>query len=350
MTAYSPMPISARQTGAPLEQLDLHGGMLSSSSAVDFSPASGYDNFKRGSLPSLLLGLNLLGAVAHGMGIFLVQTQARLHLELPIWHYKMNNTNTTESPVWTREAEITYINPSAVITLFFSLSCAFHVFISVFLMLLKCNRDAWYAQWYLKGLYHNIAIWRWAEYFFSAPIMLLLAAPLIGIREIHTIWAVVGSIGVTILFGWITELHGLGLIVSEQDPKCICNYSLYRRWRTGSWKTRLQIHLLGYVPYALCWAIVFDRFRLNMESAGDYVPDFVNSVVIGCFVIFTLFGLTQFVHQFWDWGPSVYWIGEVIYVVLSFTAKATLGFVVLYQSLVEGGRYDTVLQFKVNNN
>ena len=140
MTEYSPVPISAHQTGALLEQLREGGYYKFRRSNLSFLllglnilkkairerlQYDGYERFKNSSLPLLLLGLNLLGALAHGIGIILVRTQARIYMELPIWHYVMNNTNTTESPVWVREAEITYINPSTVITLFFSLSFGF---------------------------------------------------------------------------------------------------------------------------------------------------------------------------------------------------------------------------------
>ena len=37
------------------------------------------------------------------------------------------------------------------------------------------------------------------------------------------------------------------------------------------------------------------------------------------------------------------WMGEATYVILSFAAKANLGFLVLYMALVEGGLYDSVL-------
>ena len=56
----------------------------------------------------------------------------------------------------------------------------------------------------------------------------------------------------------------------------------------------------------------------------------------GSFALFTFFGITQLLHQALPYGPSLYWLGEVIYVILSFAAKAQLGFVVLYQALVEG--------------
>lgn len=182
------------------------------------------------------------------------------------------------------------------------------------------------------------------EYFFSAPLMLLLAAPLMGIREIHAIMAVVGSLAVTILFGWITEIHAQEYIELASTPYKLWGWELTRRWRPGSWRTRWQIHIMGYVPYALCWAIVFDRFRLNMQALVGIVPDFINGAVVSSFTLFTLFGITQLLHQVLPYGPSLYWLGEIVYVTLSFTAKANIGFVVLYQALVEGAIFDNQLR------
>ena len=201
--------------------------------------------------------------------------------------------------------------------------------------------------WFRSLLTSSLLLVRRLEYFFSAPLMLLLAAPLMGIREIHAIWAVVGSLAVTILFGWITEIHATSFIEEAPIPYVVCGWKLTRHWKPGSWRTRWQIHLLGYFPYALCWTIVFDRFRLNMAAVSELIPSFVNFAVVGSFVLFTLFGITQLLHQVLPYGPSLYWFGEVVYVTLSFAAKANLGFIILFQSLVEGGLYDNVLQFRI---
>ena len=308
-----------------------------------------YDSFQKSSLPNLMLALNLVGAVAHGTGILITRTQARMNIELPIWHNLLVNTGNTSHPVWTRDEYVVHINPVDVITAFFGLSFGFHIIVSLFLVARIYMPESWYTQWYMWGLYYNMAPWRWLEYFFSAPLMLLIAAPMMGIREIHSIWATVGTLAVTILFGWITELHGAYLIEQAPEPYEFCGWKLTRRWKPGSWKTRWQIHMLGYVPYALCWGIVFDRFRLNMEAVSEIVPDFVNLSVILSFILFTFFGLTQFLHQFLTYGPSVYWLGEVIYVTLSFAAKAQLGFVILVQALLPGALFDNVLQFKIED-
>lgn len=173
--------------------------------------------------------------------------------------------------------------------------------------------------------------------------MLMLTCLLLGLRMVHVIWMVTGLMFVTILFGWMTELHSSSLIMDSAAPYTLWKWKLTRRWLPGSWKTRLQIHVLGYFPYALLWGIVFDQFRVNMNVISDTLPPFVNTATVGSFALFTLFGLVQLANQLFPYGPSIYWLGEATYVVLSFAAKANLGFIVIYQALVEGSPYDRAL-------
>ena len=81
-----------------------------------------------------------------------------------------------------------------------------------------------------------------------------------------------------------------------------------------------------------------------MQALVGIVPDFINGTVVSSFALFTFFGITQLLHQVLPYGPSLNWLGEVIYVTLSFAAKANLGFVVLYQALVEGAIFDNQLR------
>ncbi len=296
-----------------------------------------------------MLLFNVLGVAAHGVGVALTLLESRHSFRLQIMRLQPVNSGTIDIPEIGHVAVAEgYIYMTWVILAFYILSLSFHLLISVVLVAqLSCGRH-WLVDWYMRGLYDCCAIWRWAEYFLSASIMLIVTCMLLGIREIHSIWCVVGLMGITITFGWITELHSSNLIESRAPPYTFCGYTLTRRWLPGSWKTRLQIHLLGYLPYGLLWAVVFDQFRMNMEVVGDVVPGFVNTATIGSFCLFTLFGLVQLANQLFPYGPSVYWMGEATYVILSFAAKANLGFIVVYQALREGSPYDAALDVVLN--
>ena len=175
--------------------------------------------------------------------------------------------------------------------------------------------------------------------------MLLIACMVLGARETHVVWGVVGSMGVCIAFGWMTELHSSYLIVRYRTNKgySLCNHTLTRRWLPGSWRTRLQLHLLGYLPYAIAWGIIYDSYLHNVQQVREMVPSFVDYAVHSSFAAFTLFGFVQLFNQAFAWGPSVYYLCEATYVVLSFAAKANLGFVTLYQALAKGALFDQIL-------
>lgn len=173
--------------------------------------------------------------------------------------------------------------------------------------------------------------------------MLLLACALLGVRDLHTIWCVVGLMAITQFFGYATELYSSLLIDENAPPTELCGYTLTRAWKQGTLLMRLQMHLLGYAPYVLAWGVVFDHFGINMALVSEAVPDFVQSATFSSVAVFTMFGLVQLVQQLLAYGPSLYWLGEATYVTLSFAAKANLGFVVLFQALVPGAAYDQTL-------
>tara|TARA_B100000575_G_scaffold289255_2_gene290727 strand:+ start:262 stop:1251 length:990 start_codon:yes stop_codon:yes gene_type:complete len=305
--------------------------------------AVGYAEFSQSTLKCWLLFFNLVGAIAHGMGVALTLGLGRRDIRLRSYRVvPLKVGNDTLDAVL--EKDVAFY-PTWMITIFFSLSLTFHAVISVLLILYSAVPQNKYFALYMKCIYENIAPWRWLEYSVSASMMVLLSCVLLGLRNIHVLITITGLMTITIVFGWVTELHSAYLIedVSESDVLKFCGWQLERRWKPGSWKTRFQIHALGYLPYGLLWTIVFDQFRVNMELVGDSIPDFVNIAVIGSFALFTLFGLVQLLLQLLPFGPSVYWIGEATYIVLSFAAKAQLGFIVLFQALVEDGMYDSAL-------
>lgn len=51
-------------------------------------------------------------------------------------------------------------------------------------------------------------------------------------------------------------------------------------------------------------------------------------------ILFSCFGITQFILLWRDDGPSVYYYGELSYQVLSLLAKGVLGIVLMFNVLV----------------
>ena len=303
-----------------------------------------------GGLDRWLLGFNVLGALAHLIGVVLTLTQARMNFQLQVFKLvPINYANGGSTKLGHATVAQGYWYPSWIIFCFFSLSLSFHTLVSSALTHRMLRGPSRVSDWYVLGIARCVAFWRWLEYFASASIMIVLTCLLLGVRNLHTVWLCTGLMAITICFGWATELASSLLIEEDAPPYRLRGWVLTRRWTPGSWKLRFQLHVLGYLPYALLWTIVFDQFRMNMEVVDNLVPAFVNTATIGSFCVFTLFGLVQLANQLFEYGPSVYWLGECTYVVLSFAAKAQLGFIVIFQALIEGGVYDAALQVATNS-
>ena len=291
---------------------------------------------------------NLVGALAHGIGIGLTLAEARTDIKMGFVKWVPVDIGNATHPMFERQVKtVWHIYPTQIVVAWFALSFTFHLVIGGLLAARGVRSSA--AGWYLRGLYKCRAWWRWGEYFFSASIMMLVAVRMLGQRELYAAWAVVGCMATTQLFGWATELYSSSHIVtlSKDDPgvRTLCGYTLLRRWDPDPWVTvhRFSIHLGGYIPYFVSWYIVVDAYNTNMDAFGDYLPDFIPYMVWASLAVFTLFGLVQLWNQIYSFGPSLYWLGELIYVVLSFVAKAELGLLVLYQVLVPGSIYDDFL-------
>ena len=79
-------------------------------------------------------------------------------------------------------------------------------------------------------------------------------------------------------------------------------------------------------------------YETTRARLQDDFPEFLPQAIWGSFVAFTLFGLVQLFSQLscgaLRYGPSLYWLGELTYILLSFAAKANMGFVVLAEVLL----------------
>lgn len=176
--------------------------------------------------------------------------------------------------------------------------------------------------------------------------MLLILGSMLGVREIRSLQAQVGAMATVILFGWITDLISSPFIVNER--KTVGKLIFLRQWKPGSWVVRLQVHLYGYIPYALVWVLVFRGYDNAKAAFGPWLPPVSHQMVVGTFAVFTVFGLVQLILQALPFGPSLYAWGELAYIVLSFAAKANLGILAISQALVPGAKYDALLFHQFN--
>ena len=174
--------------------------------------------------------------------------------------------------------------------------------------------QGWLTGWYLVWLSSCQQPLRWLEYFFSAPVMILLIAAVGGITHVFLLITLYMLTATTMLFGHLAEM------MNEKDSD--------GTWHKKSTLARLWPSLLGWVPFVPVFVIVFWNFNNALDKARDNgreVPGFVWGVVISQVVLFSLFSFPQLVLLGLKSGPKYYFYGEMTYLILSLTAKATLG-------------------------
>ena len=334
----------------------------------------------------LLCAGNGVGALAHGVGIALTLGLTWCtQYELPMFtitsnatvpgdpaRYLGNGVNVTRfKPVL---EECCSLDPRAIIVGFFALSFAFHLF---FALVLLCGRPrrtkkgtgddaeeggdaalappqsgfaAAIARWYLQCLAdcRAVAVARICVFGVAAR---SLAVRLLGTGHVELLWTLTQLMATTIFFGYLTEIYSVQFIVAAEKSQRFfgTSWMLTRVWKPDTVVTRMQMHILGYVPYISCWAILLHKYEATRARLQDDFPEFLPQAIWGSFIAFTLFGLVQLFSQLscgpLRYGPSLYWLGELTYILLSFAAKANMGFVVLAEVLLSD-RFDALLYLR----
>ena len=140
----------------------------------------------------------------------------------------------------------------------------------------------------------------------------------------------------TMLFGYYTEVISPPEWLGENErPKQWAvrdgKYELLLVPALPAFLQRLAPHFLGYVPYITVWAQLFHSFFFNTSDSTQQPPAFVYAIVVGQFIAFSLFGVTQLWNQIREDGPHWYWRGEFSYLVLSVISKGLLGLTLVTQ-------------------
>jgi hypothetical protein len=153
--------------------------------------------------------------------------------------------------------------------------------------------------WYERGLDRRANYARWIEYSVSASLMLVLIGLFVGIRDLAAVGAVFIASTAMILFGLLME----------------------RQQRPGSadWSAFWFGSLVGAVPWVLIAIYLLEP---------PQVPGFVYAITIIELVLFFSFAVNMALQyaRVGRWRDYVH--GEVAYVVLSFSAKSLLAWLV----------------------
>ena len=116
-----------------------------------------------------------------------------------------------------------------------------------------------------------------------------------------------------ILFGWIMEM------VNRADG---------RVWWTPFW--------FGCVAGAAPWIAIATYLFVNLQRDGaEGPPGFVYAIIVTIFVLFNIFALNQFLQyrQIGRWKDYIF--GEIVYIILSITAKSVLAWQIFANTLID---------------
>ena len=147
---------------------------------------------------------------------------------------------------------------------------------------------------------------RFIEYSFSASIMLISIALLNGVTDINLITSI----------GILTSACQLcGLAVEYIDNK----------------KIKILIHLVGWLQFCWAYGIIGHAFFRSIQATDNGPPGFVYVIVIVLFLLYSSFGFVQ-LYELTD-RLNIY-TKEKAYVILSLTAKLTLGWMIFSNVLL----------------
>lgn len=153
---------------------------------------------------------------------------------------------------------------------------------------------------------------RWWEYSVSASIMVVLIAMLSGVSDVVALLMMFGANAAMILFGLVMERSNLGR--EEVD-----------------WSPFIYGCLIGAVP----WIGIVIQFILA-EGEGS-VPGFVYGIFVSLFILFNCFALNMWLgyRGRGQWKDPLF--VELVYVILSLTAKTALAWQVYAGALAGSG-------------
>ena len=172
-------------------------------------------------------------------------------------------------------------------------------------------------------------------------------AALTVITDFSRVLMVGALMATTQLFGLLQEVYSMELIVVPRRTDD--RISLRRLWAPGTLRLRLCFWALGFVPYTVCWYVLVDQIERNIQAADMGNGVFLRVLLTSQLMSFTGFAFVQLANILHPHGPEWYPIGEMVYVILSFTAKALFGVIAIQESLGPNGKYDELSFFVVPN-
>lgn len=258
---------------------------------------------------STLTCWNLAMAAFHTAFAVVTLAVGNVDLTVPVYKtvldFRRSNGNTTWElvPHYAPAGELPF---TVLVALFFALSALFHLLNATLLR-----------RRYLWELARCRTPTRWIEYTFSAPLMMLLIAYTLGVRDRATLFSVALLVATTMFFGHWTEVAA-------------------RPASPDAWKTslchRLVPWFLGHVPQVAAWLLVLLQFYDGQFDAADRAPAFVHVILWLELLLFFSFGVAALWSQ--RVPPRRFYVGELCFQVLSLVSKGLLGSLLLVNVLM----------------
>ena len=191
----------------------------------------------------------------------------------------------------------TPLDPVVLFDIPTGLAVAGFLALSALAHLLVCT--AWWRRYVADlGRQRNPA--RWVEYSFSASLMIVLIAQLVGISDVAALVALFGVNTAMILFGWLQER--------------------YEHPGSGGWLPFGFGCVAGVVP----WVAITIYLLSPGSTSSASPPGFVYGIFVSLFVFFNVFALNQWLQYRAKGRWRDYLFGEKVYIMLSLTAKSAL--------------------------
>lgn len=151
---------------------------------------------------------------------------------------------------------------------------------------------------------------RWIEYSLSASTMMVAIAMLVGIYELTSLIMIFFLVGIMNLMGLLMEIH-------NQTTK----------------KTNWLSYNIGVLAGAIPWLVVAIFFWTASRYGSGDIPTFVYWIYVSIFIFFNCFAINMILQykKIGKWKD--YTFGELVYIVLSLTAKSALAWQVFAGTL-----------------
>lgn len=164
-------------------------------------------------------------------------------------------------------------------------------------------------DWYNRNLSKGINPARWIEYAFSASLMIVIIAMLVGIYDLSSLLLLLGLNASMILFGWMMEKH-------NQCTKKV------------DWTSFIFGCIAGIIPW-----IAIAIYLFGAGGGENKAPNFVYWIYFSIFIFFNSFAINQVLQykKTGKWADYLY--GERVYIVLSLVAKSLLAWQVFAGTL-----------------